>query len=126
MHRYRHRAPRHIRQQQALQRQGNGLHVAVRPRARDLQGLGRRHEGLALQRAANDLDQRVGQVREIAQGLIHDGPVLAEAAAQPVGLVDLILVSAGRGDDVSGSGASGQQGLAAVVVTMPVGELQAG
>ncbi len=60
----------------------------------------------ALQRAANDLDQRIGQVRQVAQGLVLDRAAFAVAAAQQVGAIDLVLVGAGRGDDVGGSGAS--------------------
>jgi hypothetical protein len=44
-------------------------------------------------------------VREIAQRLILDLAVLAVAAPQQVGLVELVFVLARRGDDVGGSGA---------------------
>jgi hypothetical protein len=64
------------------------------------------NEGLALQRAPDDVDQRIGQMRQIAQGLVLDLAVLAVAAPQQVGAVDLVLVGATRGDDVSGAGAS--------------------
>jgi hypothetical protein len=84
--------------------QGHRLHMAVRPRARDLESLRQRHEGLALKRAANDLDQRLGQMREIAQSLVLDGPALAIAAPQQMRAIDLILVLARRGDDVGGTG----------------------
>ncbi|WP_429349561.1 hypothetical protein [Paraburkholderia sp. Clong3] len=67
---------------QALHRRDHGLHMAVRARARDLEGLRQRHEGLALQRATDDLDQRLGQVREIAQRLVPDSAALAVAAPQ--------------------------------------------
>jgi hypothetical protein len=71
-----------------------------RARARDLQGLRSRHEALALQRAADDLDQLIAQVRQVAQGLVLDGAALAVAAPQQVGAIDLVLVLAPRGDDV--------------------------
>jgi hypothetical protein len=82
--------------------------MAVRTRARDLKGLRHRHEGLALQRATDDLDQRLRQVREIAQRLVPDGAALAVAAPQQVRAIDLPLVLAGRGDDVGGSGSRWQ------------------
>jgi hypothetical protein len=66
-----------------------------------LERLSKRHEGLALQRAADDVDQRIGQMRQIAQRLVLDLAVFAVAAAQQVGGVDLVLVDATRGDDVS-------------------------
>ncbi len=92
------------REVQALHRQRHGVHMAVRGRADDLERLAQRHEGLALQRAANDLDQRLGQMRQVAQRLVLDLAVLAVAAPQQVRAVDLALVGARCGDDVSGSG----------------------
>jgi hypothetical protein len=80
-------------------------HVAVRARGDDLECLAQRHERLALRRAANDLDQRLKQVRQVAQRLVLDLAVLAVAAAQQVGAVDLALVGTRRGDDVGCSGA---------------------
>lgn len=77
--------------------------MAVRTRARDLEGLTPRHEGLPLQCAANHVDQRLGQMGEIAQGLVLDLAVLAIAAPEQMGAIDLVFVLAGRGDDVSGS-----------------------
>jgi hypothetical protein len=74
-------------------------------RANHLEGLGGGNEGLALERAPDDVDQRIGQVRQVAQGLVLDLAVFAVAAAQQVGAVDLVLVGAPRGDDVGGSGA---------------------
>jgi len=41
--------------------------MAMSARTRDLEGIGQGHEGLALQRAANDVDQRLGQMRQVAQ-----------------------------------------------------------
>ena len=76
----------------------------ARSRAR-VEGLGGRNEGLALERAPDDVDQRIGQMRQVAKGLVLDLAVLAVAAAQQVGAIDLVLVGAMRGDDVSGSGA---------------------
>jgi hypothetical protein len=66
--------------------------MAMGARARDLKGRGKRNKGLALQRAADDLDQGIGQVRQVAQGLVLDLAVLAVAAAQQAGAIDLVLV----------------------------------
>ena len=74
-------------------------------RAHDFEGLAGRNEGLALQRAPDDVDQRIGQVRQVAQGLVLDLAVFAVAATKQVGAVDLVLVGAPRGDDVCSSGA---------------------
>jgi hypothetical protein len=49
-------------QAQALHRCLNRLHVTLRTRMRDLEGLAKRHERLALQGAADDVFQRVGQM----------------------------------------------------------------
>jgi len=80
--------------------------MAVGARARDLERASHRYESLALQRAPNDLDEFIGQVREVAQGFVLDLAVLAVAAAQQVGAIDLVLVGARRSDDVSGTSAS--------------------
>jgi len=40
--------------------------VAMRPRRDDLQALAGWHEGLAAQRAAHQVDHRLGQMREVA------------------------------------------------------------
>jgi len=77
--------------------------VAVRPGGDDLEALAGRHERLAAQRPADDVDQAVGQMREVAQRLVLDLAVLAKAAAQQMGAVDAAFVRAGRGDDVNGS-----------------------
>ena len=69
----------------------------------DLEGLGGRNEGLAFEGAADDVDQGVGQVGEVAQGLVAHVGAVAIAAAQEMGLVDLAIVVAGRSDDVNGA-----------------------
>jgi hypothetical protein len=93
----------HRSQPQALHGQRHRLHMAMGARAHDLQGLGGANKGLALQRAPNDVDQRIGQVRQIAQSLVLDLAVLAITAPQQMRAVDLVLVDAARGDDVCGS-----------------------
>src|ERR1039457_1028484 len=91
---------------QPLQRRRDGLHMSVRTRARHFEGLPQRHEALATQRTPDDVDQLLGQVRQVAERLVLDDARLAVAAPQQVGAIDLVLVLASRGDDVSGTGAS--------------------
>ena len=50
------------------------------------------------------VDERVGQMRQVAQGLVLDAVALAVAATKQVRAIDLVLVLASRGDDVSNSG----------------------
>jgi hypothetical protein len=83
--------------------QANSLHMAMSARAQHLEGRRGGHEGLALQRAADDVDQRIGQVRQIAQRLVLDLAAFAVAAAQQVGAIDLVLVDTPSGDYVCGS-----------------------
>ena len=49
---------------------------------------------LPLQRAANQIDYGVWQVREISQRLVLDLAVFAVAAAQQMGAIDLAVVLA--------------------------------
>jgi len=81
--------------------------VAVRPGGDDLEALAGRHERLAAQGPAHDVDQAVGQMREVAQRLVLDLAVLAKAAAQQMGAVDAAFVLARGGDDVNGSASGG-------------------
>jgi hypothetical protein len=72
----------------------------MRARRADFEGLCDWHEALALQRAANDVDESLGQMRQIAQGFVFNDAAFAVAAPQEVGAVDMILVFALCGDDV--------------------------
>lgn len=73
-------------------------------RTQDLKRLRDRHKGLALQRATDEVDEGVGQVGEVTEGLVLDLAVLAVRAPQQVGAVDLVSVLAGRSDDVCCAG----------------------
>ena len=79
------------------------LDVAVGRRGGDVDGGLCVHEGLALKSSANDVDDALGQVREVAQGLVLDLAVFAVGTAKQVGAVDLVLVLARRRDDVGSS-----------------------
>ena len=76
-------------------------------RARDLEGLIGANQRLTAQCPADQLDHRLGQVGDIADGLVFDLAVLAVAMAQQVGDVLAMLALAPVGDDVNGAGLAG-------------------
>jgi hypothetical protein len=76
------------------------LDMAVVGGGGNLEALAGPDERSALERSANQLDQPLGEVEEVADGLILDAGAVAEAAAQEVGGVDRALVFAPCGDDV--------------------------
>ena len=76
----------------------DGLDVAVRERACDAEGLGRGDEGLALEGAFDDVDEVIGEMGEVAEGLMGDGLSLADGSSEQMGDVGLSLVDPlGRG-----------------------------
>jgi hypothetical protein len=68
--------------------------VAVGQGAFDLEGRGDGDEKLPGERAADDVDERGGQVREVAEGLVLNLFPDAEGAAEQVGGIGLALVVA--------------------------------
>jgi hypothetical protein len=84
-----------------LERAEHGGDMAVGARAGDVEDVGGGHEGLAAERAADEVDDRIGQMREVAQRLVLDLARVAVGASQQVGLVDAALVAARRSDDVN-------------------------
>ncbi len=79
-----------------VHRLGHGLDMTMEARLGDRKGVACRHEGLALQAAADEVDDRVGQMGEVAERLVADGVAVAIAAAQQMGVVDLAIIVAGR------------------------------
>ena len=76
----------------------DGLDVAVRERAGDAEGVGGGDEGLALEGAFDDLDEVIGEMGEVAEGLVGDGLSLADGPSEQMGDVGLSLVDPlGRG-----------------------------
>ena len=72
--------------------------MAVRQRACDAEGLGGGDEGLALEGALDDLDEMIGEMGEVAEGLVGDGLSLADGPPEQMGDVGLTLVDPlGRG-----------------------------
>ena len=60
----------------------DGLDVAMGSGADDAEDLRGGDEGLPLERAADQVDDRDGEVGEVAEGLVLDLAVLAEGAAE--------------------------------------------
>ncbi len=67
--------------------------VSVGPGALDLEGFFGWNERLATECAADEVDDLLGEVGEIADGLMLDLAVLPEASTEEVRGVDLVLVS---------------------------------
>ena len=76
----------------------DGFHMAVRTCACGAESLSRRDEGLALEGAFDDLDDMLGKMGEVAEGLMGDGLSLANGPSEQMGDVGLPLVDPpGRG-----------------------------
>jgi hypothetical protein len=63
--------------------------MAVRQRSGDAEGVGGGDEGLALERAFDEVDDVIGQVGEVAEGLVSDGLSLADGPSEQMGEVGL-------------------------------------
>lgn len=68
--------------------------MSVGQAAFDLEGAGGGDELLAGQRAANEVDEGIGEMGEVAEGFMAHLGADAEGAAQEVGAIDLIFVAA--------------------------------
>src|SRR3954471_772615 len=72
--------------------------MAVRQRASDADDLGGGDEGLALERAFDEIDEVIGQMREVSEGFMSDGLSLADGPPEQMGDVGLSFVDPlGRG-----------------------------
>ena len=74
--------------------------MAVGPRAGDLEQLIGGEQRLAAQGASDQLDDGVGEMGEVAEGLVLDLAVFAVGTSEQVGAVDAPLVAALRSDDM--------------------------
>jgi hypothetical protein len=90
----------------------DGSDVSVGQAAANLEAAGR-EEALAGEAAADQVDDVVREVGEVADGLVLDLAALAEGAAQQVGLVDLALVVPAGGGDVDLAVAGGHERMIA-------------
>ena len=75
--------------------------MTVGKAAHAAEALGGMDEVLALQGAADEVDGVVGEVGDVAEGLVLDLAVFPVASPEEVGAVDLVLVLPGRGGYVN-------------------------
>ena len=75
----------------------HGFDVTVRAGAFDEESLGGRHKGFTGERAADDIDEGIGQVREVAEGFVFNLLADAKGAAKQVGGIDFAFVVASSG-----------------------------
>jgi hypothetical protein len=66
--------------------------MAMGERAPDAEGLGGRDVGLSLEGALDDLDEVIGEMGEVSEGLMGDGLPVANGASEQMGDVGLSLV----------------------------------
>ena len=66
--------------------------MAMRPGAEDAKGVGGGDEGLALERALDQVDEVIGEMGEVAEGLMGDGLSLADGPSEQMGDVGLSVV----------------------------------
>ena len=69
--------------------------------AQDLEGLGGGQDGFAAQGAADEVDEGVGEMGEVADGFLADLAVAAEGAAEQVSGVGAVLVAAGSSNHMN-------------------------
>ena len=60
-------------------------------------------KGLALEGSADEFDDGVGEMGDVAEGFMLDPAVLAEGATEEMGAVDLVFVTASGGGYVNGA-----------------------
>ena len=60
-------------------------------------------ERLALQGTTDQIDDAVGQVRDVSEGFVLDPSVLAEGTSEQMGVVGLVLVAARGGGYMNGA-----------------------
>ncbi len=81
----------------------DGVDMAVRARARDAKGVGHGNEGLALERATDEVDDVDRKVREVSEGFMLDLPVLSEGASEVVTGISYSLDGVGDFGDMDSS-----------------------
>ena len=60
-------------------------------------------EGLALEGSADEIDDGVGEMGDVAEGFMLDFTVLPEGSTEQVSAVDLVFVAASGGGYVNGT-----------------------
>ncbi len=81
----------------------DGVDMAVRQRPCDAEGFGGRDKGLALERAFDEIDEVVGEMGEVSEGLMGDGFPLADGPSEQMGDVGLTLVDPLGGSHMNGA-----------------------
>jgi hypothetical protein len=69
---------------EATDHRQDGFDMAMRPRAEDAKGVGGGDEGLPLERAADQVNDRDREVGEVSEGLVLDLAVLSKGASEIV------------------------------------------
>jgi len=82
----------------------HGLEVTVRQALLHVEGRGGWHERLAGKGTSDELDKRLGQMRDVAESFVLDPLADAEAATQQMSAVDLALVAAHCGGHMNSAG----------------------
>jgi hypothetical protein len=77
---------------------------AERQRAGDAEGLGRRHEGLALEGALDEVDEVIGEMGQVTEGLMRDRLPLADRSSEQMSDVGLSVVDPFRRSHMNGAG----------------------
>jgi hypothetical protein len=75
----------------------HGFDVTVGAGAFDEESFGSRDKGFAGQGAADDIDEGIGQVGEVAESFVFDLPADAKATAEQVGGIGFVFVAASSG-----------------------------
>ena len=80
----------------------DGGDVAMRERAGVMEAIFGVDEGLAFESSADEIDDGIGEMGDVAEGFMLDSAVLTEGATQEVSAVDLVFVPASSGGYVNG------------------------
>ena len=88
----------------------DGGDVAVGGAAQATEGGFGIDEGLAFEGSADEIDDVVWEVGDVAESLVADLAVLAEGSAEEMGAVGFVFVAAGGGGYVDGAVSGGHRG----------------
>jgi hypothetical protein len=84
----------HILQVELSQAAQEGLDVTMREGAADFKAVGGGDELLAFERAADQVNERIGQMGDVAEGFVFDFAILAKGSAEKMGVVSRAFVGA--------------------------------
>ena len=98
----------------------HGFDVTVGAGTLDPESLAGGDKGFAGERAADDIDEGIGQVGEVAEGFVLDLLADAKGATEQVGGVDLVFIAASSGGYVN----SARPGRHKVIIAQKQQEVQ--